>query len=163
MAGGNSKSKSPFPWLPMGIGAFGVLAGQGMMPDFNMEDPAKYFKDLVISDAEISKELGAVQQRAGGPASKAIGDIKSMTAANRMPTGAALSGIAGVQGEVAKGVAGALPGMKSAQKQSMAQYLGMKNQYEASKMEYGMGKGDRALGGLGVLGQVAMLWQAGLL
>lgn len=159
----NIAQPKPFPWLAAGLGLFGTAAGQAMIPGFSMEDPAKYMKDLVITDAEVKKELGSVQSRLSGPASKAMGDIKSMGAAGRMPTGAVMSGLAGVQGQVAKGVAGAMPGMKMAQKQSMAQYLGMKNQYEGAKMEYGLGKGDRALSGMGVLGQIAMLWSAGIL
>ena len=151
------------PIIPLGIAMLGGYLGSKSVKEPNMIDPRLYKDELTYSDTDIMKDVNMLGGKFSSRATKAVGDIKQFTAANRMPEGAAVSGIAGVQGEVAKNVGFAMPGMRREQSRSYGNYIGAVNRYEQGQTMYGQAQTDRNLGFLGNLGKIALLWQQGLL
>ena len=152
-----------FPIVPFGIAMLGTALGAGSVKKPNMIDPRQYAGDLLYDDADISSDLNMLGRKTTARSTKAIGDIKQAGAANRLPEGAVLSSIAGVQGRAAEGISSILPALNKEKRTSHANFLNMVNQYETQKTAYDQAGTDRMLGGLGQLGKIATLWSGGYL
>lgn len=151
------------PILPFGIAMLGTALGANSIQEPGLIDPRQFRDQLVYGDTDIAQDLSMLGRRYSSGANKAIGDIKSLGAAGRLPEGAVLTGIGEAQGQAGRGAASALPALRREGRQSTANYLGMVNQYETAKAGYAQAGVDRGLEGLGALGRIALLWQGGLL
>jgi hypothetical protein len=152
-----------FPIVPLGISMLGTYLGSESVKKPNLVDPRAYADDLLYDDADISSDINMLGSKFTKRSNKAIGDIKQAGAANRLPEGAVISGIAGTQQEAAEGVSSIMPALKREKRTSHANFLNMVNQYETTKAGYDQAQTDRNLAGLGNLGKIATLWSAGYL
>ena len=152
-----------FPILPFGIAMLGTYLGGGSVKQPDLIDPRGYGNELLYSNADISSDISMLGNRFGRASSKAIGDIKQVGAAGRLPEGAIMSNIKGTQAEAAEGISSMIPGLRREGRQSYMDYINMVNKTAETKTMYEQAGIDRTLGGLGQLGKIALLWQSGLL
>ena len=126
-----------------------------------MVNPDQYRDDIVLSDSMLGRLRGRARENIGAQTDRMAGQVKQYGAANRLPPGAVLSGIAGANYEGARGLAGIEPELAGMKRQSVLDYIGMKNQYEAGKEDvdaYNMNLlGDT----VGTLGKLAVLYNFG--
>jgi len=149
--------------LPFGLAALGTILGAGSVKKPNMIDPRTMRSDLVYENADIAGDINMMGRKFTSEASLGVGQAKSAAAGGRLPEGALLSAIAGIQGKTAEGVTSILPALRREKSRSMSNYLNLVNQYETQKTAYDQAGIDRLLGGLGQLGKVATLWSGGFL
>ena len=87
--------------------------------------------------------------------------IASAGSAGRIPVGAMSDMMRGIQGETARKVAGAAPGMKALQKESQGKYFNALNRYSMGQRAASDAKFGRFMGDLGGMTALAMLSRAG--
>lgn len=175
MAGGsalNVAAGGAFPWVQAGAMALGPILGS-IFPEFLGKteyqgmDPMKFMNDIILSKGDISQMRSNIINQIKKSTMPAISRVKQVGAAGRLPKGAVLSGIAGVQGESAKAISGVEPALDQAKRSSILDFLGVQNQYASQKGAYdqynaGLGA-DMWQTGMGGLGKLITLWQRGLL
>jgi hypothetical protein len=149
--------------IPFGIAALGTVLGAGSVKKPNLIDPRSMGSDLIYGQGDIASDINMLGNKFTSEASLGVGQVKSAGAGGRLPEGAILSGIGGIQAKTAEKVSSILPALKREKRRSMTNYLDLVNKYETQKTAYDQAGMDRMLGGLGQLGKVATLWSAGLL
>jgi len=112
-------------------------------------------------------DIGMMKRDAFGDvktaAAKQTADIKQVGAANRLPEGSILSGIAGSAQSLGEGISKITPRLKEAQRRSKMDYYNLYQQYLNNKFQTELGYHNRDMGGLGALSKVAMLFSNGLI
>lgn len=124
-------------------------------------NPAKYKNQLTYSPAD----LAMIRQQAGRNAAQVnmanIARIQQEGAANRLPSGAIMSGIQGAGQQAAGAVAGIEPQLKEMQRSAMLNYYNLQNQYgmnqQAATNDFiGGFRGD-----IGMMTKIALLNKSG--
>lgn len=159
--------------ISAGASALSNLFGKQKNPYMDPKYLEKYREDMTMSDEELTqmRNVGMAQlTRAGASANMAnAAQIKQAAAVGRMPSGAALSNLAGANYQTARGIGesgAALEGNLRAQQmqgnEAFAQLMaGAEGNYMTGQAMADNQNAQMWGGTIGNLGKIALLWQSG--
>ena len=150
--------------IGLGLGAINYLTGKKDKVKNPYVNPSQYRNDLLMTPQNISMLRNQAMQNVNSGLMVSQNRIGQMAAANRMPAGAALSGMAGAQYEAGRGAASIEPQIAEQKRRSFMDYINLQNQYGQGQMQVDqMNQQNRGLMGdtLGMLTKLAMLYNSG--
>lgn len=132
--------------------------GFGGRTDFKMINPRGFRDDLVMNEGDVRAQRNQLMTQLGTSAAQQNAQIQSAGAAGRMPAGALLQALGGVQYNTAKGASGINAQLAGEKRKSLADYLGLQMNYDQAKMGHNQanaqqeaGFNQRALGNLAAM------------
>ena len=148
--------------VPLALTAASMIYDQLNKPDYSAVDPSK-ISGLNYTDADMNRDMRLYRGELDKSAAVQSQRIKGYGAANRLPQGAVLDALGGVQERTAQGMERIVPALRDKQRGILGNYYNLLNQYGLGKMEYQNDWLNRVQGGFGTLGNIATLWAEGKL
>lgn len=149
-------------WVPLALTAASMIYDQLNKPEYKGLKPED-IKGMQYTDMDLRRDMNMFRGQLEASGRVQSARIQSMGAANRLPAGAVMGGLAGVQEKTSQGMERILPQLRGVQRQSQGGYLSLLNQIHQGQMGYEQGQHDRTLEGFGTLSNIATLWSAGYL
>lgn len=146
--------------IPLALTAASMIYDYLNKPEYRGVDP-NTVAGMKYNEADFRRDWGFYKGELLKSAALQNSQIKSYGAANRLPQGAVLDALGGVQERTAQGMERIYPILLDKKRGYNRDYYNLLNQYQLGQMAYEQDWLNRMQGGFGALSNIATLWAMG--